>query len=416
MNKGGQMGLRQVVALSDAERAMKIHEVILQAQKGELRWYQAADILGISDRHLRRLRWRFKVDPKGLFRIRLPSARRLDDKIVQHILSLYRTEYTGYNVAHFVEELHETHHIQVSYTCIKDLLQRHDLVPKHKKRGQYRRRRERRPIPGMLLHLDGSQHAWFKHDADEKQCLIAVVDDADGRCLAAEFFKEEGTKEVLTVIKQVVDKLGTFVALYTDRASHFAYTPVANGPYDPNVKTQVEQVLDELGIELIRAYSPQARGRGERAWRTMQGRLPQELMKEKITSYDDANKYLRRVFIPKYNRSFSVKPAEEGSAFIRLVGVDTRRIFSERHERKVNKDNTISYFNRVLQLPKNNRTTSWAHRKVEIRERLDGSLDVLAGKQLISHFPKLDENDNVVKLLVRPEVDIPLVNGTGHSN
>lgn len=251
----------------------------------------------------------------------------------------------------------------------------------------------------MLLHLDGSHHQWFEHETDNKQCLIAIIDDADSRCLAAKFFKEEGTVEVLEVIKSVVDKYGTFVSLYTDRASHFAHTLEAGGPFDPSAKTQVDQVLDELGIELIRAYSPQARGRGERAWQTMQGRLPQELAKAGITTYEAANRYLQKVFISKYNRKFAVKPQAEGTAFLPMVGVDTNRIFCRRHERRVNKDNTIQYLNHILPMPKPEQPgTSFASRKVEIREHLDGSLDVFAGKQLIASFPKLESLPEVVRL------------------
>ena len=128
----------------------------------------------------------------------------------------------------------------------------------------------------MLLHLDGSEHRWFEHKMDQRQSLIAIIDDADSKCLSAGFYPEEGTREVLEILQGVVQKHGTFVSLYTDRAGHFVYTPEAGGPPDRNVKTQVEQVLDDLGIELIVARTPQARGRGERAWGTMQGRLPQE--------------------------------------------------------------------------------------------------------------------------------------------
>lgn len=377
---------------------MKIQEVILKAKAGELKWYQAADILGISDRHLRRLRYRFDIDPSGLFKKKTPSPRKLKEDIAQQILDLYRTEFMGYNVSHFHEEMTQLYGIKVGYTCVKELLQRHGLVEKHKKRGQHRRRRERKPLPGMLLHIDGCEHQWFEHPSDERQCLIAVIDDADGKCLAAKFFKSEGTIEVLEVLKTVIDTYGTFIALYTDRASHFAYTPRAGGPIDPTSKSQVDLVLDELGIELIRAYSPQARGRGERAWRTMQGRLPQELAKVRAKSYDAANRYLQKVFIPKYNHRFTIKPLTDGSAFIPLVGVDTNRIFTKRYERHIHKDNTISYFNRILQLPKPPSGTYLAHRKVQVREHLDGSLDIFAGRQLIASFPKLETETNVVTI------------------
>ncbi len=377
---------------------MKIHEVILQAKAGELKWYQAADILGITDRHLRRLRARFEANKDGLFRRTFPSPKKLNSDIAQKIVMLYQEEYQGYNIAHFHEELQELHHIKVGYTCVKKLLQENNLVLKHKQRGKYRRRRERKPMTGMMLHIDGSPHRWFEHENSELQCLIAIIDDADSKCLAAKFFPQEGTLEVMEVVKNVVAQYGTFVSFYTDRASHFAHTPQAGGPIDPKAKTQLEVVLDELGIELIRAYSPQARGRGERAWRTMQGRLPAELKKANITTYEDANAYLEKVFCPKYNTRFSVAPTESGTAFLKVSGVNLDRIFCRRHERKINKDYTISLNNRILQLPKPKSALSLGQRKVVIREHLDGSLEVFTGKRLIASFPNLHPFETIVNL------------------
>lgn len=371
---------------------MKVRDVMMMAMSGQIKWFEAADILGISDRQIRR--WKCKMQTFGiesLFdkRRNQPSPRRIPLEIAEKVLALYRDEYAGFNVQHFYEELKRRHvEIEVSYTWIKTLLQAAKLVPSFKKRGTYRRRRERRPISGMLLHIDGSEHRWFEHPTNERQSLIAILDDADSKILAAWFFPEEGTKEVLTVIKSVVKKYGTFVSLYSDRASHFAYTPEAGGPIDKGTKTQVEQVLDELGIELIRAYSPQARGRGERLWQTMQGRLPLELKKENITSYEGANRYLNKVYVPKHNKRFSVEQREAGTAFMPLVGFNLDRVFSLRHERVVDRDNTISFNNRVLQLPKISNVATLAKRKVEIRELLDGTIEVLRGKQLIASFPK----------------------------
>lgn len=391
------MRAKRLVPLTDAERVMKVQEAILKAKAGELQWKQAAEILGITDRHLRRLRAKFDKDPNSLFpKKRGPSHLRLDERIAQRILQLYREEYEGYNVRHFHEEITEIHGIKIGYTCTKELLQKHELVPKYKKRGQQRRRRKRKPLTGMLLHIDGSDHHWFDHHEDKRQCLIAIVDDADGRCLEAKFFKHEGTSEVFDVLKTVVDKYGTFVSLYTDRASHFAYTPKAGGRYDAKAKTQVELVLDDLGIELIRAYSPQARGRSERAFGTMQGRLPQELKHMGIKTYKDANEYLQRVFIPKFNQKFAVKAQQEGTAFIKTSGIDTEKIFCRRHQRRVNKDNTVQFDNRSLQMPRNEAGHSYVLKKVEVRKHPDGSLHVFLGRRLIASFPKLKRKDKVV--------------------
>jgi len=379
----------RVISLPAAERAMKVQEVILKAMSGEIKWYQAAQILGISDRQMRRLKKRYELHGyDGLFdrRRHLPSPRRIPFDTAVKVLRLYREEYFDFNVRHFHEELVERHGISVSYTWTKLLLQEAGLVAKAKKRGQYRRRRERRPLPGMLLHLDGSEHCWFSHREDERQCLLSVIDDATSECLAAKFVSQEATRPILEVLKEVVATRGTFIALYTDRAGHFVFTPKAGGVPDRSKKTQVEQVLDELGIELIVAFSPEARGRGERAFGTMQGRLVPELRKAGITTYEDANRYLQEVFIPKYNRLFKVEAGESGTAFIPVVGGDLSRIFSLRHERSVYRDNTVHFDNRVLQLPKLDGVATLAKRKVLVREHLDGTIEIFSGKRLIASF------------------------------
>lgn len=384
----------RLVALSEAERVMKVQEVILRAVNGQLKWYQAAEILGISDRQMRRVKWEYEhFGIRALWdkRRSKPSPKRIPLRIAERVLQLYREQFQGYNVRHFLQEIQREQGLVVSYTWTKYLLQNAGLVPKEKKRGKYRRRRERSPLKGMLLHIDGSPHRWFEHPKDEHQTLIAIIDDATSECLYAKFHKEEGSKEVLEAIRDVIAKFGTFIALYTDRASHFAFTPEAGGPIDKATKTQVEQVLDELGIELIRAYSPQARGRGERAWRTMQGRLPLELKRAGITSYEKANRYLNEQYLPKHNELFAVQPGESGTAFLSLVGVNLNRIFSLREQRTVNSDNTISYYNRILQLPKPVGVSTLAKRKVEVREHLDGTLEVLRGNQLIASFTPEEE-------------------------
>lgn len=369
---------------------MKVQEIILRGASGALKWHEAAEILGISERQLRRWRGRYEEHGyDGLFdrRKQQPSPRRIPMEVVEQVLELYREEYQGFNVRHFHEELQEEHNLEVSYTWTKLLLQEAGLVKKAKKRGQYRRRRERRPLPGMLLHLDGSFHRWFEHPWDERQALLAVLDDATGECLGAHFFKEEGTSEVLTVVGRVVQEHGTFISLYTDRASHFVYTPKSGGRPDRSKPTQVEQVLDELGIELIVAWSPEARGRSERAWRTMQGRLPNELRRAEITTYEEANRYLEHTFRKKFNRKFTVAPKEDGTAFVRVVGVDLDRIFATRHQRTVNPDNTVAFDNRVLQLPKVTGIATLRGRKVEVRVHLDGTTEVLLGRRLVGSFP-----------------------------
>lgn len=373
----------------EVDKAMKRQEIILRAMSGELKWYQAAQILGVSDRQMRRIKTRYEhMGYDGLYdrRKKEPSPRRIPFEQAERVLHLYREEYMGWNVSHFYDELQSEHGFEVSYTWTKLALQGAGLVKKHKKRGQYRRRRERRPQPGMLLHLDGSFHRWFESKQDERQCLIALMDDATNECLAGRFFRQEGTRQCLSLIKEVVENRGTFISLYTDRASHFVYTRKAGDAPDMDVDTQIKQVLEELGIELIVARSPEARGRSERMWGTWQGRLPMELKKAGIRDYSGANRYLNEVFIRKYNKRFMVEPAEQGSSFLKVVGANLEHIFSLREKRTVAKDSTISFKNTVIQLPRIDGITTLRGRKVTVRQSLDGTLRVFHGKRLIGEF------------------------------
>jgi len=383
------MAQSRLIALSASERAMKIQEVILKAMSGQIKWCQAAQIIGIGGRQMRR--WKARYDEygyDGLYdrRKKVPSPKRIPMETAEKLLRLYREQYFDFNMRHFHQEIKEKHGISASYSWTRGLLQGAGLVLKSKKRGQYRRRRERRPMPGMLLHLDGSSHRWFEHPLDERQTLLSVIDDATSKCLGAVFVPQEATRPILGLLLHIVRKHGTFISLYTDRAAHFVHTPKAGEAPDRSRKTQIEKVLDELGIELIVAKSPEARGRGERAFGTMQGRLVPELRRAGISAYEDANRYLQRVFIPKYNRYFGVEPTEAGTAFLPVIGANLNRIFAIRHERIVNKDNTVQLEGRVFQLPRLKGVSTLAKRKVEVREHLDGIWEVLSGKTVVARF------------------------------
>src|ERR1700756_1076899 len=257
---------------------MKIQEVILRAMAKRISWWQAAEILGISDRSMRRWRERYEQHGyDGLFdrRVGKPSPKRVPVETVEKVLGLYQEKYFDLNVRHFHEKLREEHGIRLGYTWVKLALQGAGLVKKGRKRGAHRKRRPRRPLPGMLLHLDGSEHRWFQ-DA-RRYDLIEVIDDATSETYYAQLVDEESTRTVMAALKEVVETKGCFCALYSDRASHFFETPKAGAKIDPHRLTQVGRALHELGIRMIPAYSPQARGRSERNFGTWQGRLPQEL-------------------------------------------------------------------------------------------------------------------------------------------
>ena len=257
------------------ERAMKVQEVILRAMAKRITWWQAAEIIGISDRQMRRWRERYEeFGYDGLFDRRQgkPSPKRVPVALVEQVLGLYRDRYFDLNVRHFHEKLQHEHQIELSYSWVKLALPGAGLVRRGRKRGEHRQRRPRRPLPGMLLHIDGSRHRWFQ---DERWYdLLVILDDATSEIYYAQLVEEESTATVMAALRAVVERQGLFCALYSDRGSHFWLTPKAGEAVDPHRLTQVGRALRELGIRMIPAYSPQARGRSERNFATWQGRLP----------------------------------------------------------------------------------------------------------------------------------------------
>src|SRR5262244_2851175 len=326
------------------ERAMKLQDVMLRAMAKRITWYQAAEILGISCRQMQRWKTRFEREGyEGLFDRRrgIPSPKRVPLVTVETVLRLYQEQYFDFNVRHFHEKLKSEHQIELSYTWVKDALQGAGLVKPRRKRGKYRKRRPRRPLPGMLLHIDGSQHRWFN---DERWYdLLVLMDDATSEIYYAQLVEEESTRTVMIALREVIEQKGLFCALYSDRASHFFLTPKTGEPVDENRVTQVGRALRELGIQLIPAYSPQARGRSERGFGTWQGRLPQELRLGGITTIEAANQFLREQYISEFNQRFMVKAAERGTAFVPRKGKDLELVFSLHYERLVARDNTVSF-------------------------------------------------------------------------
>jgi transposase len=369
------------------ERAMKIQEVILRAISKQITWIQAAEIIGVRPRTMRRWRYRYEQHGyDGLFdrRLKRPSPKRVPLKTVEKVLCLYREQYFDFNVAAFVEKLQEVHEVQLSYSWVKTALQEAGLVAKKSKRGAHRKRRPRRPLVGMLLHVDGSKHAWLGTAA--RQDLIVVFDDATSEVYYAQLVREESTATVMAALKEVVERKGVFCALYADRASHLVYTPQAGGPPDPNHRTQIGRALEQLGVELIPANSPQARGRCERLFGTWQGRLPQELRLREITTLAEANRFLRKEWIDFHNRKFAVKASQEGTAFVPTCGADLEKIFSRQEHRVVGNDNTVRYQRKLLQIERQEFRYSMARCRVLVCEHLDGKLSVYYGPHLVGRY------------------------------
>ena len=369
------------------ERAMKVQEVILRAMARKITWYQAAEIIGISDRHMRRWRERYQeFGYDGLFDRRRghPSSKRVPLAIVEQVLGLYRDHYHDLNVRHFHEKLQDQHQIELSYSWVKQALQGAGLVARGRKRGVHRKRRSRRPLPGMLLHIDGSRHRWFQ---DERWYdLIVILDDASSEIYYAQLVEEESTLTVMAGLKEVIERKGVFCALYSDRGSHFWLTPKVGGKVDAHRLTQVGRALRELGIQMIPAYSPQARGRSERNFGTWQGRLPQELRLHGIRTLEGANAYLRESYIAEFNRRFQVAAAERGSAFVPCPKRDLGRVFSLQFERTVNRDNTVSFQNLSLQIEAVKWRGTLAGCSVIAHQHLDGTLSLSYGPHCLGRY------------------------------
>jgi transposase len=369
------------------ERAMKVQEVILRAMAKKITWWQAAEIIGISDRQMRRWRERYEENGyDGLFDRRRgqPSPKRVPLQTVEQVLGLYREKYFDFNVRHFHEKLVGEHGIGLSYTWVKQALQGAGLVTRGRKRGVHRKRRPRRPLPGMLLHIDGSRHRWFQ---DERWYdLIVILDDATSEIYYAQLVEEEGTVAVMAGLREVIERRGLFCALYSDRGSHFWLTAQAGKKVDYGRLTQVGRALRELGIQMIPAYSPQARGRSERNFGTWQARLPQELRLRGVTKLEAANQFLRERYIAEFNGHFQVPAQQRGSAFIAARRKELDLIFSLQYERTVNRDNTVSFQNLTLQIERVAWRATLAGCSVTVHQHLDGTISLTYGPQRLGHY------------------------------
>ena len=369
------------------ERTMKVQDVILRAMAKKITWWQAAEIIGISDRQMRRWRERYEeFGFRGLFDRRRgkPSPKRVPVAVVEKVLGLYREKYFDLNVRHFHEKLQAEHQVEISYSWVKGLLHGAGMVAQGRQRGVHRQQRPRRPLPGMLLHIDGSEHRWFQ---DERWYdLLVILDDANSEIYYAQLVEEESTVTVLAGLKEVIERKGLFCALYSDRGSHFWLTPKAGEAVDPHRLTQVGRALRELGVRMIPAYSPQARGRSERSFGTWQGRLPQELRLAGIGTVEAANVFLREHYIAEFNRRFQVDAAQEGTAFVPYRGQDLERIFSLHFERTVNRDNTVSFQNLRLQIEPVRWRGTLAGCAVTVHQHLDGTLSLSYGPHALGRY------------------------------
>jgi transposase len=380
------------ISAAALERMMKLQDVILKAMAKKISWMEAAEIAGVTDRTMRRIKQRYEeFGYNGLFDQRRGkrSVHRVPLETAEKVLALYQEKYFDLNVRHFCEKLRDEHDIQVSYTWVYQALVGADLVQKRKKRAPHRRRRARRPLPGMLLHIDGSKHRWLN---DERWYdLIVILDDATSEIYYAQLVEEESTRTVMAALREVIETKGLFCALYSDRGSHFFVTRKEGEKVDKTRLTQVGRAMKELGIQMIAAYSPQARGRSERSFGTWQGRLPQELRLAGITTVEAANAFLGKRYIPQFNQQFQVAAAEKGTAFRKTSRSDLNWIFTVQTERVVAKDNTVAIGNRDWQIDKTQFRHTLAGSTVTIHEHLDGTVSIRYGPHVIGRYDRQGE-------------------------
>jgi transposase len=370
-------------------RMEKFSDVLSRWKARELSAQEAGEILGCSERQFRRYRRRYEEEGlQGLFDKRLgkASARRVPIDQVRWMLSEYRTSYRGWTVKHFYEHLQKQHNFRWSYTFVKTQLHSARLVSPAARRGAHRRKRPRKPCVGMMLHQDGSRFAWLEGQPDLD--LIVTLDDATGEVYSGFLVEEEGTASTFRALLEVFTTHGLPSSLYTDRGSHYFLTPNAGDPVDKGRLTQVGRALSQLGIEHIPAYSPQARGRSERAFGTLQGRLAKELRLFGIADIAAANRYIREIYLPMHNKLFA-RPAQlpQESAFVKVRDPNALAdVLCVQQHRVVARDNTVSYEARCLQLPQSPARPHYVKANVRVHEYPDGTLAVFHGPRRLARY------------------------------
>jgi transposase len=369
-------------------RMQKFRDVLSRWERSELSMMEAGELLGMSERQFRRYRDRYEEDGlEGLVDGRLgrPSPKRVPARDLRLMLELYRDAYRGWNVKHFHEHLVRDHDFRWGYTWVKTQLHTAGLVDRARRRGAHRRKRERKPCEGMMLHQDGSRAEWL--DGQPGLDLVVTMDDATSTVYSAFLVEEEGTASTFRALLEVFGACGLPSSFYTDRGSHYFFTPKAGEAVDKDRLTQVGRALDRLGIEHIPAYSPEARGRSERMFGTLQGRLPKELKLAGIGDMESANRFIREVYLPAHNARFARPPAIAESAFVTVRDpAGLADILCVEEERVVARDNTVAYAGLRLQLPQSRLRAHYVKARVKVRQYPDGALAVFHGPRLVARY------------------------------
>ena len=364
---------------------MRFEEAYEGWNTGRLTQAEAAQILGMCERSFRRYLGRYEAEGlDGLIDRRLEqvSHRRAPADEVMALTGQYRSRHSGWNVKHF-HAWYKREGGTRSYTWVKKRLQEVELVPRAEKRGAHRKRRERAALPGMMIHQDGSTHEWV---AGQQWDLIVTLDDATSEHYSMVFVEEEGTVSSFRGVRDVIAARGLFSSFYSDRGSHYWHTPEAGGKVDKHNLTQFGNAMKRLGIEMIPAYSPEARGRSERAFGTHQGRLPQELALAGITRMDEANRYLAEVYLPAFNAEFAQPAMEQGAAFVPWIGGNLDDFLCEQFEHTVGADNCVRFEGLILQIPADRHRCHYVKAKVRVHRYGSGHLAVFHGPRRLADY------------------------------
>jgi len=378
-------------------RQMRFEETYGGWRKRRLTQDEAALILGVSSRTFRRYIDRYEesgLDGLADRRLTQVSHRRAPVDEVIALVDLYKSRHQGWNACHF----HDWYLKQGgtrSYTWVKNRLQEAKLIPKSKRKGSHRKKREPSALSGMMIHQDGSTHEWLP---GQEWDLIVTMDDATNEHYSMFFCPEEGTQSSFQGVKEVILKRGLFCSFYSDRGSHYWNTPEAGGKVDKVNLTQFGRAMAHLGITMIPAYSPEARGRSERVFSTHQDRLTKELALKGITTMTEANRYLQKTYLPAYNRKFAHPSREEGSAFMPYIGPPLDDILCEQYERTVQHDNCVRFENLALQIPKDEYRCNYIKAKVRVHRYLDGTIAIFHGPRKLATY---DKQGNLIKQTAR---------------
>ena len=370
-------------------RVLRFLDILGRYEAAEFSQLEAAALLGVGERTFRRWRQRHEEDGEaGLLDRRLgkASGKRVPTAREDEVEGLYRERYQGFTAKHFHEHLVRDHRFAWGYTWTKTFLHSKGLLEKAERRGAHRRKRPRRPMPGMMLHQDGSRHVWLA--GRPALDLIVTLDDATAQIYSAFLTEEEDTASTFRALGEVFGAHGLPLSLYTDRGSHYFFTPEAGAAVDRTRLTQVGRALERLGVEHIAAYSPQARGRSERVFQTLQDRLIKELALAGIDTPDAANLFIKEVYLPAHNARFAVAAEQPGTAFVAIPGVDLDEVLCVQEERQVGNDNCVSFNRLKLQIPESPLRAHFVKARVKVRLYPDGSHAIFHGPRCLGRYDK----------------------------